>query len=262
MLQDLLENAASVRKPWRNGYQLAEGLLDSMEDAGCNVLSGEHGSIISFCDDFGIEVIDLKLDANPIPDVALAGIGLKPVTVVNESRIYNGSKKSRRFAAARKLRHILHDQSRARKLAHISGPWANPAIERRANAFAAWILMPGRFLIDLFVEGEDVEDANSVRRVGERIRVTDTALIWHLYNLGFIQDPQRESLLSDPGHGKDPGYNDVCPRAGGPNSLHHSHAIPTPGWGRPCVAQPGRRTAHSLPYRRKWTAAKTIREPE
>ena len=66
--------------------------------------------------------------------------------------------------------------------------------------------MPRRLLIDSFVGGEDVEDVENVRQVAERIQVTDTALIWHLFNLGFIQDSQRECLLSDLGHGRFHGY--------------------------------------------------------
>lgn len=206
LLEGLVENAVLDGKPWQNGYQLADGLLDYLEDSGFDILSGGHVSISGFCQRFGIEVIDLEMDANSVRGVALAGVGLKPVIVVNESSIYNGNENSKRFTVAHELCHIFHDQSRARKLAHISGPWASPAIERRANAFAAWILMPRRLLTGSFVEGEDVEDVEDVRRVAARIRVTDTALIWHLYNLGFIHDLQRESLLSDLGYERSHGY--------------------------------------------------------
>ena len=148
----------------------------------------------------------LELDTDSVRGVALAGAGLTPVIVVNESSIYNGNEKSKRFTVAHELCHILRDQSRARKLAHISGPLASPAIEQRANALAAWILMPQRLLIASFAESDDVQDVDNVRRVAERIQVTDTALIWHLYNLGFIHDSQRELLLSDLGFGRSPGY--------------------------------------------------------
>ena len=207
LLQELVENAALVGKPWQNGFHLAESLLDTLEDSGFDVLSGEHVSIRSFCHHFGIEVIELELDTDSVRGVALAGVGLKPVVVVNESSIYNGNEKSKRFSIAHELCHILYDQSRARKLAHISGPWASPAIEQRANAFAAWILMPPRLVNNSFLECDDVEYVDRVRRLAERIQVTDTALMWHLYNLGFIEDSQRELLLSGLGYGKGPGYS-------------------------------------------------------
>ena len=206
LLAGLVENAALVGKPWQNGYQLADDLLDRLEESGFDIFSGGHVSVSGFCEHFDIEIIARELDGKSVRGVALAGVGLKPVIVVNESNIYNGNENSRRFTVAHELCHILHDQSRARKLAHISGPWASPAIERRANAFAAWTLMPRRLLAGSFVEGEDVEDVEIVRQVAEQIRVTDTALIWHLFNLGFIQELQRESLLSDLGFERDFGY--------------------------------------------------------
>lgn len=207
LLQELVENATLAGKPWQNGYQLADNLLDNLEDSHFTVLPADHVSISGICREFGIEVIDLELETDSVRGVALAGTGLKPIIVVNESSIYNGNEKSRRFTVAHELCHILHDQSRARKLAHISGPWASPAIEQRANAFAAWVLMPRALLMASLVEGEDFGDIESVRRVADRIRVTDTALIWHLYNLGFIHDSQRESFLSDVGYGRDPAHS-------------------------------------------------------
>ncbi len=206
LLQDLVENAALVGKPWQNGYQLADSLLDELEDSGFDVFSGDHVSIGSLCRRFGIEVTDLELETDSVRGVALAGEELKPVIVVNTNSIYNRKENSRRFTVAHELCHILHDQGRARRLAHISGPWASPAIEQRANAFAAWLLMPRRLLMESFAESGDLEEIEHVRRLVERIRVTDIALIWHLYNLGFIQDSQRESLLSDIGLDRNTGH--------------------------------------------------------
>ncbi len=50
--------------------------------------------------------------------------------------------------------------------------------------------------MEYFIEGGNLDEFENVHRVADRIRVTDTALIWHLYNLGFIHDSQRETLLS------------------------------------------------------------------
>ena len=48
LLQDLIENAALVGKPWQNGYQLADSLLDHLEDSGFDVFSEDHVSIGNF----------------------------------------------------------------------------------------------------------------------------------------------------------------------------------------------------------------------
>ena len=206
LLQELIENAPFVGKPWQDGYQLAEDLLDDLEDSNFDVLSSGHVSTSGICRDLRIEVIELELETDSVRGVAVAGVGLKPTIVVNENSVYNGNENSRRFTVAHELCHILHDQSRARKLAHISGPWASPAVEQRANAFAAWLLMPRPLLKALIVEGEEFGDIERVRRFANRICVTDNALIWHLYNLDFIHDSQRESFLSDIGYGRDSAH--------------------------------------------------------
>lgn len=194
-ITELIENAPLNGKPWQDGYDLADDLLDTLEDDGISNISDGHVSVAEFCSNFGIEVTDKQLETNTVRGVALAGVGLKPIIVVNESNIYNQNEKSRRFTVAHELCHILHDQSRARKLAHISGPWASPAIEQRANAFAAWLLMPRRLLVEQFHANKNL-DTERLHGVADMLQVTDTALIWHLYNLGFIDEYQRELLLT------------------------------------------------------------------
>ena len=196
-LQDLIKNAPLYGKPWQDGYDLADEFLDTIEERGIENAPDGHVPIAALCADLGIEVIDNQLETDTVRGVALAGEELKPIIVVNESSIYNQNEKSRRFTVAHELCHILHDQSRARKLAHISGPWASPAIEQRANAFAAWLLMPRRLLLELFCANENSLDVERLRSAADGLQVTDTALIWHLFNLGFIQEFQRDGLLAD-----------------------------------------------------------------
>ena len=126
---------------------------------------------------------------------------LRPCIVVNRSSFYNGNERGQRFTVAHELCHILHDQSRARELAHISGSWASPAIEKRANAFATWVLMPRHVLIAEFYTIRDKEDPERVREVAEKLQVTEIALIRHLYNLGIMHEAQRDFLLSETGYG-------------------------------------------------------------
>ena len=197
LLLGLIEDAAIVGEPWQVGYDLAEDLLHDLEDSEMSPYFGEKILIEEFCRELHIEVMDCNLETRSVRGVALAGVGLRPVIVVNKSSIFNRNEKSRRFTVAHELCHILHDQSRARRLAHISGPWASPAVEQRANAFAAWLLMPRHLLAKFFVDREELISIEDVRQVAERLLVTNVALIWHLYNLGFIQDSQREILLTD-----------------------------------------------------------------
>ena len=140
--------------------------------------------------------LDGQLETDTIRGVGLAGVGLKPIIFVNRSSNYNQNEKGRRFTMAHELCHILHDQSRARKLPHISGPWASPAIEQRANAFAAWLLMPRRLLSRLFLANGDLLDIEGLQNLADDLHVTDIALLMHLYNLRFIRDFQRDNLMA------------------------------------------------------------------
>ena len=84
-LQDLVGNAALVGKPWQDGYHLAEDLLDDPEELEFDMLPDGRMSITGFCCEFGMEVVDRKLDADSIRGVALARAEPTSTKVVNES---------------------------------------------------------------------------------------------------------------------------------------------------------------------------------
>ena len=157
-LQELVENAPLCGKPWQDGCDLVDDCLDALEERGIEIVSEGHVPLAAICSDLGIEVIDGQLETVTIRGAALAGVKIKPIIFVNSSSNYNQNDKGRRFTVAHELCHILHDQNWARKLAHISGPWASPAIEQRATAFAAWFLMPRRRLSPPFRANGDLLD--------------------------------------------------------------------------------------------------------
>ena len=197
LLEELSTNAPLYGKPWRAGYDLADDLLDVLEEHGVEIVQDGHVSLTAFCDALGIEVIDKELETDTVRGVALAGEGFRPTIIVNISSVYNRNGNSRRFTVAHELCHILHDQSRARKLAHISGPWASPAIEQRANAFAAWLLMPRRLLLQHLQAAENSLDIERLQHLAGELQVTNTALLPHLCNLGFIDEVRRDALLAE-----------------------------------------------------------------
>jgi len=87
---------------------------------------------------------------------------------------------------------ILHDRTRAQRVAHISGQWVAPGVERRANAFAAYVLMPRGLVVRIF-DGQGSE-ADSITHIAQTLHVNETALIEHLYNLDLIDEVRRERL--------------------------------------------------------------------
>jgi Zn-dependent peptidase ImmA (M78 family) len=114
--------------------------------------------------------------------------------VINRTSDYNSTDHGKRFTLAHELFHLLYDRTRARRIAHISGPWAPPGVEKRANAFAAMFLMP-RSLLDRFFPGERI-DIGTVLDAANSMRVGTSALVEHLYNTSMIDESMRDHLRS------------------------------------------------------------------
>ena len=174
--------------PYTEGYDLAEQLLDTLDldDAAGFV------DIVAILNRLGISIVRESLDTTSIRGVAIAGLDYAPSILINMTSPYNRRDGGERFTLAHELFHILYDRSRARRVAHTSGPWAAPGIEKRANAFAAMLLMPRRLTRSLLPlhspELADIQSAASSLRVGV------SALIEHLYNTDLIDEISRDEL--------------------------------------------------------------------
>ncbi|KQP24539.1 hypothetical protein ASF27_10570 [Methylobacterium sp. Leaf102] len=181
---------APLTAPHEEGYDLAEALIDDLalsDDA-------DHVDILSLVKDFGIKVENHLLETLSIRGAAIAGIGYAPGILINEASPYNGTEAGRRFTLAHELFHILYDRSRARRVAHTSGPWAPPGIEKRANAFAAMLLMPRALVRRVLPRG--LRNWDDLVAAAASLRVSPSTLIEHLYNTHFIDDMMRDDLRS------------------------------------------------------------------
>jgi Zn-dependent peptidase ImmA (M78 family) len=176
--------------PHQDGYDFARDLLDEFDLPDDR---NDFVDVVGLCADLGIDIRDELLETDTIRGVALAGEGFRPTIVVNGTSRFNANEEGRRFTIAHELCHVLHDRTRARRIAHVSGLWVAPGIEKRANAFAAYLLMPWD-LIEQHLAGRLPSDEQSVRDVASMLRVNESALVEHLYNLEFIGDYAREVL--------------------------------------------------------------------
>ena len=195
-LNNLVENAPLRGKPWEDGYDLAEDFLNDLIDGQFIIGSEGFVDVRAICRYLEIPVSQHEFESVAIRGVALAGSDFGPSIIINNRSVYNYNEDGRRFTIAHELCHILHDQSRARRLAHTSGPWAAPGIEKRANAFAAWLLMPP-WLLQPYIEHIETETSISVDRlqsIANSIRVANTALVEHLFNLNLIDEVKRDEL--------------------------------------------------------------------
>ena len=132
-----------------------------------------------------VEIKERELRTDSIRGVALAGAGFRPTIVVNSKSIFNVNEYGKRFTIAHELCHILFDRARARRVDAYQWSWAAPGIERRANAFAAYLLMPRVLLLRIVGDPHYADEPAVVRSFANALQVNETALIQHLYNLGL-----------------------------------------------------------------------------
>jgi len=181
---------APLSAPFEEGYDLAEQLLEELELPGNDSAVDIH----SLLSRLGVAIIEKRLRTSTIRGVAVAGVGYSPAILVNEASQYNATEAGQRFTLAHELFHILYDRAQARRITHTSGPWAPPGIEKRANAFAAMLLMPR----DLVRRSLPLDDLNrkTLFEAADSMRVGASALVEHLYNTSVIDEFKRDELRS------------------------------------------------------------------
>ena len=172
--------------PYLDGECFASDLLGDLEHPG----GGDFVDVRAICARLEIAVEEIDFVANSIRGVALAGEGLSPKILVNLTHPYNGSDGGQRFTIGHELCHILFDRSRARRITHVSGSWAPPGIEKRANAFAAYLLMPRELIMRHFSFGTLIR-ADEIGRLAGILHVNESPLVEHLFNLDLIDEVER-----------------------------------------------------------------------
>ena len=177
--------------PYRDGEDFATDLLESLAGPNTNPLT----DVQAICNRLDIAIVDTALETDTIRGVAIAGEGFSPHILVNRRHPFNSNESGRRFTIAHELCHILFDRSRAKRIAHTSGRWANPGIEQRANAFAAYLLMP-RDTLSASIDSSSVLQLADVQRLASGLQVNVSALIEHLYNVDMIDDAARVRLYN------------------------------------------------------------------
>lgn len=179
------ENEAWLR-PHDEGYRLAGDCREELGIAADQIFV-DVDSVLS---SLGVSIQDDVFETTAIRGVAVAGSGFSPAVLVNKASFYNKNLAGRRFTLAHELCHILYDRTRAKKLSHLSGPWASARTEKRANAFAAMFLAPPsairQSLTELSIE--------AVHELATKVGMGISALVEHLYNVDLIDDMKRDEL--------------------------------------------------------------------
>lgn len=185
----------SEERAWEQGYRLAEDLLDdlSLPDSQNDSLDVE-----TLYQRLGIRVEDIALHDTGIRAVAIAGSHHLAAALLNVKHDTTQWSFSRRFTLAHELCHLLFDRRYGTKLALASGPWAPRDLERRANAFAAMLLMPPELIARVVQSSTlSLESPEGIAAVARRLRTSFTATLEHLCNLGFIDETVRDRIRTE-----------------------------------------------------------------
>ena len=174
---------------WEDGYRLALDLLDELGETD----NPGPFDLDDLLDQWQVERREEALDQDGPLGVALAGPEIRPTIVINRDHAINQHEHGKRFTTAHELCHLLNDRDRARRIAHSSTQWAPLAIEQRANAFAAMLLMPPGAVRQAFHPGEPRVSRADVSGMARELQVGLRAAIQHLANLGHITDEDRDS---------------------------------------------------------------------
>ena len=175
--------------PFLDGDRFAAELLEDLD-----VPADDFVNVHELCARLGIEVLADELETDSIRGVAIAGDGFSPRICINLKHHFNRNDSGRRFTIAHELCHVLFDRARARRVTHASsGPWAAQSVEKRANAFAAHLLMPRALVYAKLPDANRIEKAD-VQRLAEQLKVNESPLLNHLDNLGIIDETAKDRL--------------------------------------------------------------------
>lgn len=149
----------------------------------------------------GIRLEQVHLDDVSVDGIAIAGPDRAPVIAVNGSSPRAATPWGRRATLAHELCHLLFDMDDTGRVGLVSNPWADAAMERRANAFAVMLLAPEAAIRTSLARERAAEwtraDLNAVMK---HLVVGITTLTWQLQNLGWIDAASRESWLDNVTH--------------------------------------------------------------
>ena len=180
-----------VRPPYLEGYDKALEVLELPLVAN---FVDSFVDIESLLGRIGVSILPRKLETATIRGVSLAGEGLAPTILINQSSVYNENEHGVRFTLAHEFAHLLYDRSVARSVGIASGPWAPAGVEKRANAFAAMFLMPRSLVIRAIGDATNFTNLDAVSEAALKLRVGTMSLIEHLANMDLIGHYDRDVL--------------------------------------------------------------------
>jgi len=183
----------SSMEPWEEGYELAGDYHLKHE-----IPRKPNGAVDI---EAHLNILGVTIESIELADSKTAGLAVVPTKgrpTVFINKIHNKCRwpSGRRFVIAHEFCHILNDKAKGRNLALISGPWAPRNIEKRANAFAAALLMPPKEIASRWRIAAHSESFPALLDLAKKYEVSPDALGHHLKNCGLIDEETEEDLLA------------------------------------------------------------------
>lgn len=189
-------SAASDKTSWQQGYHLAEEISEEL--GLLREPAVEQVDVRRLLERLGVELDSCSLADESIRAVSIAGPDHRPAVLVNKRHPAHVAEAGVRFTLAHELCHLLFDRGYGMRLALVSGPWAPRDVEKRANAFAAMLLMPDEFVRRAASAlSEPLPTLGGIRAVARRLGTSVSATLEHLHNQGFIDEVEYDRVISE-----------------------------------------------------------------
>ena len=163
-------------KDYEDGYQAA------------SLVRRQIGNISGFMDveelinSLGIPIYHVSMGDFEIDGAAFWDDNTGPLMLINPESRKASTSWGKRMTLGHELGHLLLDKGEFRPLGVFSGPWASPGLERRANAFAAELLVPREGLMEFFETRKWVFSDECIQELSDRFGVGHTMIFNHLNN--------------------------------------------------------------------------------
>jgi hypothetical protein len=149
--------------------------------------SADYVDIEAILRSIGVSHSRVTLGDRDVRAVSLVSRWTLPHIAVNTNYRWGNVGSVLRFTLAHELAHLVLDRHRAANIAVSSGPWAPQYVEKRANAFAAALLMP-EVLLEKHIRNltAPITEPRSVFLLARTLKVSVTSLADRLYNIYLI----------------------------------------------------------------------------
>lgn len=131
---------------------------------------------------WGVPIEEIRLGDPLIDGGALWSDSEGPLLFLNTASPKTQTSWGRRMVLAHELGHLLRDRNGSSSLRVVSTPWTPPLMERRANAFAAELLLPKRGVAATIGAPTTMPSDSDLNRLMRKFRVGRTTCERHVVN--------------------------------------------------------------------------------